>query len=228
MTDRADSSDNMADFVADSDTGGRNPDGTFSRNVLWYVPLVWSLYQLWIASPLPFVLGMGLWNDTQTRAIHLGFAVLLAFLAFPAFKGQARNHIPILTWITAIVAATGATRSRAYELRDAIVGVLPTLCRSPGRPKTQREPVADSVLTDVRGEALRFCMQHPGCVHDRPGRSRYAESFRLFVVQLRQRHADLPLADFAKAILVPVGTLEDWLRPGADPGPTEPPPSAAA
>lgn len=127
---------------------------------------------------------------------------------------------------TQIVATAGATRSRAYELRDAIMGVLPTLVRAPGRPKAQREPVADSTLTDVRGEVLHFVMQHPGCVHEQPERSRYAESFRLFMLQLRERHADLPLADFAAAVLVPVGTLEDWLRPGRASALTDPPPSA--
>jgi hypothetical protein len=57
-------------------------------------------------------------------------------------------------------------------------------------------------------------MQHPGCVHEQPGRSRYAESFRLFVLELRERHIEFPLTDFAVAVLVPIGTLEDWLRPG--------------
>ncbi|MDD9979602.1 MAG: C4-dicarboxylate ABC transporter, partial [Boseongicola sp.] len=98
----------LEDIVADSDTGGRNPTDLFGKRALWYIPLIWSIYQLWIASPLPFVVGF-VWNDTQTRSIHLGFAVLLAFIAFPAFKNSPRNHIPILTWIIAIVAATAAS-----------------------------------------------------------------------------------------------------------------------
>ena len=99
----------LEDFVADSDTGGRQPKGGFDRKALWIIPLIWSLYQLWIASPLPFILKVGVWNDTQTRAIHLGFAVLLAFLAFPGFKTSPRHHIPILTWIIAIVGAVAAS-----------------------------------------------------------------------------------------------------------------------
>ena len=59
--------------------------------------------------PLPFMLGVGVWNDTQTRAIHLGFAVLLAFLAFPGTKNAPRNYIPALTWGVAIVAAIAAS-----------------------------------------------------------------------------------------------------------------------
>ncbi|MEM1313633.1 MAG: TRAP transporter fused permease subunit, partial [Pseudomonadota bacterium] len=99
----------LEDIVADADTGGRAPRDAFGRAALWYIPLVWSIYQLYIASPLPFMLGMGVWNDTQTRAIHLGFAVLLAFIAFPAFKNSPRHRIPAFTWLIAIVASVAAS-----------------------------------------------------------------------------------------------------------------------
>ncbi|WP_421703356.1 TRAP transporter permease [Aliiroseovarius sp.] len=99
----------LEDFIADSDTGGRQPDGAFGKAALWYIPLVWSLYQLWIASPLPFILKVGVWNDTQTRAIHLGFAVLLAFIAFPGLKGSPRHRIPIPTWVMAVVGALASS-----------------------------------------------------------------------------------------------------------------------
>ncbi len=126
---------NLDDIVADSDTGGRSPTGVFSRLVLWYTPLIWSLYQLWIASPLPFALGIGVWNDTQTRAIHLGFAVFLAFVAFPAFKFSPKHHIPVTTWLTALVGAicvsylawdySGiAARTGAPNQTDVIMGAI--------------------------------------------------------------------------------------------------------
>ncbi|THH34371.1 TRAP transporter fused permease subunit [Aliishimia ponticola] len=98
----------LEDIVADADTGGRMPNDKFGRRALWVLPLCWALYQLWIASPLPFIVGF-VWNDTQTRSIHLGFAVLLAYLAFPGLKSSPRHHIPILTWIVAIVAAIAAS-----------------------------------------------------------------------------------------------------------------------
>ncbi|MCP3971756.1 MAG: TRAP transporter permease [Rhodobacteraceae bacterium] len=98
----------LEDIIADADTGGRAPRDAFGRNALWYIPLVWAVYQLWIASPLPFVVGF-VWNDTQTRSIHLGFAVLLAFIAFPGYKGAPRDRIPALTWAIAIIAAIAAS-----------------------------------------------------------------------------------------------------------------------
>jgi TRAP transporter 4TM/12TM fusion protein len=100
---------NYDDMIAEADTGGRTPSDAFGQKALWYIPLVWAIYQLWISSPLPFILGIGVWNDTQTRAIHLGFAVLLAFIAFPAGKSSPRNHIPHLTWAIAILGTIAAS-----------------------------------------------------------------------------------------------------------------------
>lgn len=82
------------DLVAETDTGGRNPTGIANR-ILLGVALAWSLFQVWIASPLPFALGFGVFNDTQARSIHLAFAVFLAFLAYPALKRSPRAYIPI-------------------------------------------------------------------------------------------------------------------------------------
>lgn len=67
-------------LMADSDTGGRNPALPIKKLMLG-VTLAWSMFQLWIASPLPFIVGIGVFNDTQSRSIHLAFAVFLAYLA---------------------------------------------------------------------------------------------------------------------------------------------------
>ena len=63
------------------DVGARTPLGAMAQ-VITGLALLWSLFQLWIASPLPFVLGFGVFNDTETRAIHLAFALLLVLLIF--------------------------------------------------------------------------------------------------------------------------------------------------
>ena len=110
QTENSEFQDNdLQDIIADADTGGRMPHDKFSINALWYIPLVWSLFQLWIASPLPYLLRFGVLNDTQTRSIHLGFAVLLAFIAFPGLKSSPRNRIPIAAWATAIIGALAAS-----------------------------------------------------------------------------------------------------------------------
>ena len=94
------------DLIA-QDVGARMPAGPMAR-VIAGLALLWSLFQLWIASPLPFIFGFGVLNDTQTRAIHLAFALLLAFLAYPAFKRSPRDRVPLLDIALGLVAAASA------------------------------------------------------------------------------------------------------------------------
>ena len=71
--------------IVEADTGGRKPTGSIAQ-LLTGVAIAWSLFQLWYASPLPFYFGVGVFNDTEARSIHLSFAFFLAFAAYPAFK----------------------------------------------------------------------------------------------------------------------------------------------
>ncbi len=73
------------ELVASSDTGGRSPGPLVNRLII-FTALAWSLFQLWFASPLPFIFGFGVFNDTEARSIHLAFALFLAFLAYPAAR----------------------------------------------------------------------------------------------------------------------------------------------
>ncbi len=113
---------------------------------------------------------------------------------------------------SAIFGATGATRTRAYEIAGEIDELLPALTRPPGRPRAERSPPPPSTVAELRGEALRFVMSHPGCVRLGRERMRYADSWRHFVVELHERHDDVPLPELADALCMPLGTLEDWLR----------------
>jgi len=119
----------------------------------------------------------------------------------------------------AILAATGAGRSRAYERKDAILAFLPTLARPIGRPPSEPDaPDAPnaSAQSAITRDVARFLMDHPGAVTGRD-RRRYSDGFRAFVLGLREQHPELTLTDFAAAALVPVDTLTDWLRPSAAP-----------
>src|SRR5690554_2138832 len=88
------------DLVATADTGARSPTG-FQARLLYAVALCWSLFQLWYASPLPFMLGFLIFNDTHARAIHLSFALFLAFTAFPGIVASGRRF-PIFGVIFAL------------------------------------------------------------------------------------------------------------------------------
>ncbi|ARU86514.1 TRAP transporter permease [Pseudomonas sp. M30-35] len=89
------------------DVGARLPIGAMAT-VITGLALLWSLFQLWIASPLPFIFGFGVLNDTETRAIHLAFALLLAFLAYPAFKKSPRDYVPAMDIALGLIAAASA------------------------------------------------------------------------------------------------------------------------
>lgn len=96
-----------AEELIAQDSGARLPDGIMAH-VIASLALLWSLFQLWIASPLPFIFRMGVFNDTETRSIHLTFALLLAFLAYPAFKRSPRNRVPLVDIALGLVAAASA------------------------------------------------------------------------------------------------------------------------
>src|SRR5690606_22180651 len=89
------------------DVGARLPEGLMAKLIAG-LALLWSLFQLWIASPLPFILRFGVINDTETRSIHLAFAPLLAVLAYPAFKRSPRNRVPFAHIALGLVAAASA------------------------------------------------------------------------------------------------------------------------
>ncbi|PAU64941.1 C4-dicarboxylate ABC transporter [Pseudomonas sp. PIC25] len=109
------------------DVGARLPGAPMAQ-IIAGLALLWSLFQLWIASPLPFVFGFGVFNDTETRAIHLAFALLLAFLVYPAFKRSPRNYVPLLDIALGLVAcAAAAYLFLAYEQLAQRPGNLTTL-----------------------------------------------------------------------------------------------------
>ena len=98
------SDDELQDLVASTDTGGRVPTNRTVALLISGIALAWSLFQLWIAQPqLWFGQYLPVMNSSQTRPMHLAFAVILAFLAYPAFKTSPRDRIPIYDWILALV-----------------------------------------------------------------------------------------------------------------------------
>ncbi len=99
------SEEQLQEMIAETDTGARNPTGAIPKKILFFVPLAWTLFQLWYASPLPFIFNIFVLNDTEARAIHLAFAVFLAYTAYPTFKSSPRKYIPVQDWIVGLVGA---------------------------------------------------------------------------------------------------------------------------
>ncbi len=72
-------------------------------NAVALIAFTWSLFQLWHASPLPFILGFGVFIDVPSRALHLGFALLLAFLIYPFFIKSRKKNFGIISIFIAIL-----------------------------------------------------------------------------------------------------------------------------
>ncbi len=134
MTQSTQPSPDVQEMVAQSDTGARTPSGIPGR-ILWFVPLCWSLFQLWYASPLPFIFDFGVLNDTQARSIHLTFAIFLAFTAYPALTHSPRDRVPVIDWVLALAGSFSAAyiylfyteladRSGAPTTLDVIAAVV--------------------------------------------------------------------------------------------------------
>lgn len=107
------SQSDVESMVADVETGGRNAVG-FAKKFILGMAFCWSLFQLYIASPLPFIFTEMLrsanidlnvvFNNQESRQIHLAFALALAMLVYPLFNSARRDTVPIYDWL---LAATG-------------------------------------------------------------------------------------------------------------------------
>ncbi len=96
----------VQDLILEKDTGARQPEG-LPGHILIYTALAWSFFQLWISSPLPFVLNLDflIFDDTRARSIHLAFAMFLAYTAYPRSATSPRHSIPITDWLLSLVSA---------------------------------------------------------------------------------------------------------------------------
>ena len=108
----------------DFDTGNRKPNSVFISNILLYIALSWSLFQLYVSSPL--VLEITPWmNADVVKRVHVSFAGLLAFMSYPALKKSSRIHIPWSDWIMGLLIVISCIYliynqvwdSRAFEMR---------------------------------------------------------------------------------------------------------------
>jgi TRAP transporter 4TM/12TM fusion protein len=121
-------------LAAVAETGERLAGG----KLISALAVCWSLFQLWYASPLPFELGWGVLNDTQARSLHLGIALLLAFLCFPMRRTRAqRERIPAFDWVFALAGAFAGAYLLIFHAE---------LATRPGQPTAQDIAVASGGL----------------------------------------------------------------------------------
>jgi TRAP transporter 4TM/12TM fusion protein len=86
------------DMVLEAETGGREPSNPVIAKFILYLALSWSIFQLYVSSPL--VLEFTPWmNADVVKRIHLIFAGFLAYLSYLPFKSSPKNYIPITDWL---------------------------------------------------------------------------------------------------------------------------------
>ena len=136
--------------MLEKETGRRHPSG-IPHAVLLIMPIIWSLFQIWYTSPIPFALGVGVFNDTAARSLHLGFAIFIAFIGFPMFKNSPKDRIPLYDWVFAVVAAFCAAYLYIFQNE---------LARRPGIP-TREDIIVACVGVVLLLEATRRVMGMP-------------------------------------------------------------------
>ena len=93
-------STNIENKISEDLSPTRNLTGLHLKVVV-AIAIIWTLFQLWYASPFPFMFGIGMFKGLPARAIHLGFALTLTFLIFPISKSKKISIIDILISLVA-------------------------------------------------------------------------------------------------------------------------------
>ncbi|MDC0339475.1 TRAP transporter permease [Pelagibacteraceae bacterium] len=87
--------DKIKDKISEDLSPTRNLTGLHLK-IVASIAISWTIFQLWIASPFPFIFNFGMINGLPARAVHLGFALTLAFLIYPVSRGKKISTIDIL------------------------------------------------------------------------------------------------------------------------------------
>ncbi len=90
----------IKDKIQEDISPTRNLTGIHLK-IVFSIAILWTFFQLWYASPFPFWFNFGMFKGLPARAIHLGFALTLAFLIFPAVRGKKISAIDVLISIVA-------------------------------------------------------------------------------------------------------------------------------
>ena len=98
-------SEKKTDFFEkfDEEGGSKRKLKNWNLKLVAIIAIAWSLFQLWYASPLPFILDFGKIIDVPARSLHLAFGLTLCFLVYPSFKSKRGEPIPIYDYFFAAI-----------------------------------------------------------------------------------------------------------------------------
>ena len=146
-----DEQNNAADEFLSSETGSRQFNGNMAKLVVGTL-IAWASFQIWYASPLPFILNFATFNEDQAKYIHLSFAIFLAFFLFPATKSSSKTSASLLDIVLAVAASSAclyllvfrndlASRMGAPTVTDIIVAVVGMLALLEATRRTLGPPL---------------------------------------------------------------------------------------
>ena len=109
----------------------RHPPYRSARALILTLCFLWSVFQLYVASVVPFVLtewtGLSLvFNNQEVRQIHLAFAFALAMLAYPLNKQSPGAQTPWYDYAAAMIAATSCLYLLVFKDQISDRAGLPT------------------------------------------------------------------------------------------------------
>ena len=87
----------------DEEGGSRRKLKNWNLKLVATIAISWSLFQLWYASPLPFILDFGKIIDVPARSLHLAFGLALCFLAYPGLKKSRDKPISMFDTFLVII-----------------------------------------------------------------------------------------------------------------------------
>ena len=92
---------NKPDYLEqfDEESANKRRLSGWNLKLVAIIAISWTMFQLWFASPFPFLFNFGKFIDVPARAIHLAFAMTLCFLLYPATKSKQTQNIKILDYI---------------------------------------------------------------------------------------------------------------------------------
>ncbi|SLN51264.1 DctM-like transporters [Roseivivax jejudonensis] len=153
------SQDELDQLVASTDAGGRSPSGPVGKLIV-VVALAWSLFQLWIASPLPYMIGVGVFGATEARSFHLAFALFLGFMAFPAARTPFQLGLGVaVPLILSILFFIGSGGTAWWTL---LIGAAVIVCVLLGSPKDRVPPWEWALALFGAGSALYIYLAYEG------------------------------------------------------------------
>jgi len=87
----------------DEEGGSRRSLQSWNLKLAAIVAISWSLFQLWYASPLPYILDFGKIIDVPARSLHLAFGLVLCFLVYPTLRSKKKLKISILDFVLVFI-----------------------------------------------------------------------------------------------------------------------------